>query len=40
MESIHGTFFKNLKVIELASVLAGPSVGRFFAECGAQVIKI
>ncbi len=32
--------FKNLKVIELASVLAGPSVGLFFAELGAEVIKI
>jgi len=34
------TFFKDLKVIELASVLAGPAVGMFFAELGAQVIKI
>ncbi len=33
-------FFKNLKVIELASVLAGPAVGMFFAELGANVIKI
>ena len=32
--------FKNLKVIELASVLAGPAVGMFFAELGAKVIKI
>jgi crotonobetainyl-CoA:carnitine CoA-transferase CaiB-like acyl-CoA transferase len=32
--------FKDLKVIELASVLAGPSVGQFFAELGATVIKI
>jgi len=32
--------FKNLKVVELASVLAGPSVGLFFAELGAKVIKI
>lgn len=32
--------FKNLKVIELASVLAGPDVGMFFAELGAQVIKV
>jgi crotonobetainyl-CoA:carnitine CoA-transferase CaiB-like acyl-CoA transferase len=32
--------FKNLKVIELASVLAGPSVGQFFAELGADVIKV
>jgi crotonobetainyl-CoA:carnitine CoA-transferase CaiB-like acyl-CoA transferase len=34
------TFFKDLKVVELASVLAGPSVGLFFAELGADVIKI
>jgi len=34
------TFFKDLKVIELASVLAGPAVGLFFAELGANVIKI
>jgi len=32
--------FKNLRVVELASVLAGPSVGLFFAELGAKVIKI
>lgn len=32
--------FKDLKVIELASVLAGPAVGMFFAELGADVIKI
>lgn len=32
--------FPNLKVLELASVLAGPSVGQFFAELGAEVIKI
>lgn len=31
---------KGLKVIELASVLAGPSVGQFFAELGAEVIKV
>ena len=30
----------NLKVIELASVLAGPDVGMFFSELGAEVIKI
>lgn len=29
-----------LKVVELASVLAGPAVGQFFAELGAEVIKI
>ena len=32
--------FKHLKVVELASVLAGPSVGLFFAELGAKVVKI
>ncbi|MGZ3884887.1 MAG: CaiB/BaiF CoA transferase family protein [Bacteroidia bacterium] len=33
-------FFKDLKVIELAGVLAGPSAGAFFSELGATVIKI
>jgi crotonobetainyl-CoA:carnitine CoA-transferase CaiB-like acyl-CoA transferase len=32
--------FKNLKVVELASVLAGPSAGTFFLELGATVIKV
>lgn len=32
--------FSHLKIIELAGVLAGPSVGAFFAELGARVIKI
>lgn len=32
--------FKDLKIIELSSVLAGPAVGMFFAELGARVIKI
>ena len=32
--------FSQLKVLELASVLAGPSVGQFFAELGAEVIKV
>ena len=31
---------RDLKVIELAGVLAGPAVGLFFAELGAQVIKV
>ncbi|HAT7769223.1 TPA: CoA transferase [Legionella pneumophila] len=31
---------KGLKVIDLSSVLAGPSVGTFFAELGASVVKI
>jgi len=33
-------FFKELKVVELSSVLAGPAVGMFFAELGADVVKI
>jgi len=33
-------FFKGLKVIEISSVLAGPSVGMFFSEMGSQVTKI
>lgn len=32
--------FGGLKVVEFASVLAGPAVGMFFAELGAEVIKI
>src|SRR5690349_7603374 len=31
---------QGLKVLELASVLAGPGVGQFFAELGAEVIKV
>lgn len=31
---------KDLIVLELASVLAGPGVGQFFAELGARVIKV
>ena len=31
---------ENLKIIEISSVLAGPSVGMFFAELGSEVIKI
>ncbi len=34
------SIFKDLVVVELASVLAGPAVGMFFAELGARVIKI
>lgn len=33
-------FFKDLKVVELANVLAGPAVGLFFSELGASVTKI
>ncbi|MFN4254857.1 MAG: CaiB/BaiF CoA transferase family protein [Saprospiraceae bacterium] len=32
--------FKGLKVVEFAGVLAGPAVGMFFAELGAEVVKI
>lgn len=32
--------FSNLKVLDLSTVLAGPSVGTFFAELGANVLKI
>ncbi len=32
--------FKDLKVLEIATVLAAPQVGQFFAELGAKVIKI
>lgn len=31
---------EGIRVLELASVLAGPAVGMFFAEAGAEVIKI
>lgn len=31
---------KDLKVIDLSTVLAGPSVGTFFAELGADVLKL
>lgn len=33
-------YLKGIKVVELASVLAGPSVGMFLAELGAEIIKI
>ena len=32
--------FSNLKVIDVSTVLAGPSVATFFAELGAEVIKV
>ena len=32
--------FNGIKVVELASVLAGPLVGTFFSELGAEVVKI
>ena len=34
------TMFNSLKVIDLSTVLAGPSVATFFAELGAEVLKI
>jgi crotonobetainyl-CoA:carnitine CoA-transferase CaiB-like acyl-CoA transferase len=37
---MENSIFKNLKVIDLSTVLAGPSVATFFAELGAEVIKI
>src|ERR1700740_2658272 len=40
MNSFSNHYFKDLKIVELAGVLAGPSVGLFFAEQGAEVIKI
>ncbi|MBK6949885.1 MAG: CoA transferase [Haliscomenobacter sp.] len=36
----HSKVLSGLKVVELASVLAGPAVGLFFAELGAEVLKI
>ena len=32
--------FDSLRVLELATVLAGPAVGQFFAELGATVVKV
>jgi len=32
--------FAGLRVLELATVLAGPQVGQFFAELGAEVLKV
>ncbi len=32
--------FNDIKVVELATVLAGPMVGTFFSELGAEVVKI
>lgn len=37
---LHQFFKDKLKVVELSSVLAGPAVGMFFSELGAEVIKI
>lgn len=40
MTSILKAVCSDMLVLELASVLAGPSVGQFFAELGATVIKL
>ena len=40
IELMELSFISTLKVIDLSTVLAGPSVGTFFAELGAQVLKI
>jgi crotonobetainyl-CoA:carnitine CoA-transferase CaiB-like acyl-CoA transferase len=37
---MNSTLIKKLKIIEFASVLAGPLAGNFFSELGAKVIKI
>ena len=37
---MNSRFFAGLRVLELASVLAGPAVGMFLAELGAQVLKV
>ena len=34
------SFFRNLTILDLSTVLAGPSVSQFFAELGANVIKV
>jgi crotonobetainyl-CoA:carnitine CoA-transferase CaiB-like acyl-CoA transferase len=39
-QSVVPTPFAHLRILELASVLAGPQVGQFFAELGADVLKI
>lgn len=40
IELMELSFISTLKVIDLSTVLAGPSVGTFFAELGAQVLKV
>ncbi len=40
MQDFWENCFQGIRVTELASVLAGPSVGRFFREHGATVVKI
>ncbi|TGE15823.1 CaiB/BaiF CoA transferase family protein [Hymenobacter elongatus] len=40
MDSAASLPFADLLILELASVLAGPQVGQFFAELGATVVKV
>lgn len=40
MKSSNADIFRDFLVVELAGVLAGPSVGYFFSELGARVVKI
>ena len=40
MKGASNQIFSELRVVELSSVLAGPAVGMFFAELGAEVLKI
>lgn len=40
LQAAQKEILKDIKIIELASVLAGPAVGMFFAELGAKVIKV
>lgn len=37
---MNSSLFSDLKILDLSSVLAGPSVASYFAELGAQVIKL
>ncbi len=39
-DSLIQNIFKDTKIVELSSVLAGPLVGSYFAELGAEVLKI
>jgi crotonobetainyl-CoA:carnitine CoA-transferase CaiB-like acyl-CoA transferase len=39
-DGIQKHVFEGLKVLDLSSILAGPLTGSFFAECGAEVIKV
>lgn len=40
MPELNSTLFSGLRVCDLSTVLAGPSVASFFAELGAEVVKI